>query len=64
MLLTLSQVASALNRSPRTVARLLDRGELPYIQVLRARLVHPDDLAAYIARQMGRRINLAPQGDK
>jgi excisionase family DNA binding protein len=49
-LLTLAAVAARLAVCPRTVRRLIDRGELPHVRVGHAMRVAEPDLAEFIAR--------------
>ena len=53
-LLTVLEVALALNTSEKTVRRRIKAGELPVIQDGRIVRIRPDDLRAYIAlRRIG-----------
>jgi excisionase family DNA binding protein len=48
-LLTLAEVRDTLRLSQPTVARILQRGELPVVRIGRRTFVQDDDLAAFIA---------------
>jgi excisionase family DNA binding protein len=52
-LLLIDHVAEGLGVSTRTVRRLIARRELVACRLGRSVRVHPDDLAAYIARRRG-----------
>ena len=52
-LLLVDQVAEGLGVSPKTVRRLIAKGELVACRLGRSIRVHPDDLAAYIGRCRG-----------
>jgi excisionase family DNA binding protein len=49
-LLTRAEVADQLRVAPRTVARLLASGELPYVRIGRAVRVRTYDLDHFVAR--------------
>jgi excisionase family DNA binding protein len=51
MLLSLAEVQCALAISKPTLMRLVAEGELPTVRIRRRRLVHPDDLAAFVAER-------------
>ncbi len=50
-LMTVKQVAEHLNVNPRTVLRLIERGDLRASKVSSRWRVDPDDLRDYIERQ-------------
>lgn len=50
-LMTVKQVAEHLNVNPRTVLRLIERGDLKAIKVSSRWRVDPDDLRDYMERQ-------------
>jgi len=52
LLLTREQVARELGISPRTVARLVERGELTYVRIGRLARFRPADLAAFVERAL------------
>lgn len=52
LLLTLEHAAQRLSISPRTVRRLIDRGELAPIRIGRSLRLSADELRAYVDRQM------------
>jgi len=52
LLLTREQVARELGVSPRTVARLVERGELTYVRIGRLARFRPADLAAFVERAL------------
>ena len=49
-LLTIRQVAEQLGLSPRTVSRLIKRGELTAIRLGRSVRIHPSELESLIRR--------------
>jgi excisionase family DNA binding protein len=51
-LLTREQVAQELGVSPRTVARLVQRGELAYAPIGRLARFRPSDVAAFVERAL------------
>jgi len=51
-LLTREQVAEELGVSPRTVARLVERGELACVRIGRLARFRPADLAAFVERAL------------
>jgi excisionase family DNA binding protein len=53
LLLSTSEVASALGVSPRLVKSLIQAGELPSLKVGRLRRVTLSDLEAWVDRQRG-----------
>lgn len=46
-LLSMKEVAAILDVSRYTLARLLDKGKLPFVQVGPRRCIHSDDVEAY-----------------
>ena len=59
LLLTLEHAAQRLSISPRSVRRLIERGELAPIRIGRCVRLSTEDLRAYIDRQMPRSHNAA-----
>lgn len=49
-LLSVTETAEILNHSDKQVRRLIESGDLPHISFGRRKLVHPDDLNAFIAK--------------
>jgi excisionase family DNA binding protein len=54
-LLTVREVAERLAVCTATVYALVERGEISHLRVSNAIRVHPDDLEAFIAGNLGRR---------
>ena len=48
VLLTVADVAEQLQFSTRTIRRMIDRGEIPFIRIGRQMRVAPNDLAAFV----------------
>lgn len=70
LLLTRREVCERLRLSPRTVATLIQRGELPVVRIGRAVRFTPPDLEALVAKRRlerrkheGRSLGAAPPGD-
>ncbi|WP_425425098.1 helix-turn-helix domain-containing protein [Aquisalimonas asiatica] len=58
--MTLTEAADHLAISVRTLRRLIERADLPCVQVGRSRRVDPRDLEAYVARQKWRSDSTSP----
>ena len=52
LLLTVSDAANRLAVSVKTIRRLIDCGELPFVPIGRAIRIRPDDLQAFVEKRV------------